>query len=116
MKDKTRRALLSLIVISLLVVLNAPAQTLKSDGPAMATYTAQMKPVPAQPLPVIPAPVMRNPAPPTNVRLVLPGERGAAGTNRPAMVMPQQPIFTNHMPVLTNRIPAFANRIPVSTN
>jgi hypothetical protein len=47
MKNKILRTLLSLTVISLLVVLNTPAQTLKPGGAPMARDPAPMKPVPA---------------------------------------------------------------------
>lgn len=89
MKNKKMQMLLSLAVMSMLVVLPAPAQTLKPGRPPI--YPPQ--PAPVQPAPVQPAPV--QPAP----------ETPAPGAPNPAPDQPGIPNPSQPPPVLPKTVP-----------
>src|ERR1039458_9619286 len=72
MKSKNVRMLLALTIISMIVVLNTPGQTLKPGRPPMLPQPGPSQPVPTQPAPVIPAPVTPDPAQPAPVQPVQP--------------------------------------------
>src|SRR5450631_7512 len=88
MKIKTMRTLLSVTMMSLLVILNAPAQTLKKGGPPMSPIQPpQTQPAPVNPAPVNPMPVTPNPVQPD----VVPAT--------PVIPTPVQPGTTPKLPV-----------------
>src|SRR5450759_1904476 len=107
MKSKTVRTLLSLTIMSMIVVLNSPGQTLKPGRPPMQPIQpAPSQPAPPQPMPVIPEPVIPNPAPTVPFQ---PGQ--PVQPAQPGQPVPNQPpVFTNRPPVFTNQPPVFTNR------
>src|ERR1035437_6997520 len=109
MKIKTLRMLLSLTIMSMIVVLNSPGQTLKPGRPPMQPIQpAPSQPAPPQPMPVIPAPVIPNPAPTVPFQPGQPVQPAQPGQPfhpaQPGQLVPNQPpVFTNQPPVFTNR-------------
>ena len=111
MKSKTVRMLLSLTIMSMIVVLNSPGQTLKPGRPPMQP----IQPAPSQPMPVIPEPVIPNPAPTVPFQPGQPVQPAQPGQPfqpaQPGQPVPNQPpVFTNRPPVFTNQPPVFTNR------
>src|ERR1035441_7712873 len=69
MKSKNVRMLLSLTIMSMVVVLNIPGQTLTPvRPPVQPIQPAPAQPMPAKPAPVIPEPVIPGPAQPAPVQ------------------------------------------------
>src|ERR1035437_1030905 len=107
MKSKTVRTLLSLTIMSMIVVLNSPGQTLKPGRPPMQPIQpAPSQLAPPQPAPVIPAPVIPAPAQPAPVQpihTVQPAQPVQPAPNQPPSFSTLTPVFTNQPPVFTNR-------------
>src|ERR1019366_3482673 len=102
MKSKTVRTLLSLTIMSMIVVLNTPGQTLKPErSPMQPIQPVPLQSAPPQPMPVIPKPVIPNPAPTVPFQPGQPVQSAQPGQPfQPAQ--PGQPV-PNQPPVFTNR-------------
>src|SRR5664279_2841579 len=87
MKSKNMRTLLSLTVMSMIVVLNTPGQTLKPGRPPLQP-TQPTQPVPTQPVPTQPVPTQPVPTQPVPTQPV------------PTQPVPTQPMPTQPMPAI----------------
>lgn len=103
MKRKITRALMSATLMSLLVVVNAPAQTLKDGGPPVAPHAAPSQPAPSQPVPFNFSPVIPNPVQPLPVPAI------------PLLLIPFPPLGIHGLPAMPKHVqPKTSPALPVA--
>lgn len=98
MKNKITRTLLSATLMSLLVDLPAPAQTLKPGGPPVAPYAAPIQPLPSQPMPSNPVPALANPIAPRIIPGLPVGPKPVQPKIALALPVPPDPLHPGKSP------------------